>query len=105
MGMVGMAIAVITTILSPAVTSYGWIFSALAIGAVIGHADPRISGAGCGNLRATTIRTIGGSQHQGKIEGGRSGKSGLPEEVVENFLGEILGNHKEGTSRGFLRVE
>lgn len=36
MGMLGMAIAVITTILSPAVTSYGWIFSALAIGAVIG---------------------------------------------------------------------
>lgn len=36
MGMLGMAIAVTTTILSPAVTSYGWIFSALAIGAVIG---------------------------------------------------------------------
>lgn len=36
MGMVGMAIAVITTILSPNITSYSWIFSALAIGAVIG---------------------------------------------------------------------
>lgn len=36
MGMLGMAIAVITTILSPAVTSYGWIISALTIGAVIG---------------------------------------------------------------------
>lgn len=36
MGMLGMAIAVGTTILSPAVTSYGWIFLALAIGAVIG---------------------------------------------------------------------
>jgi NAD(P) transhydrogenase subunit beta len=36
MGMLGMAIAVMTTILSPAVASYGWIFSALAIGAVIG---------------------------------------------------------------------
>ena len=29
MGMIGMAIAVVTTILSPAVTSYGWIFTAL----------------------------------------------------------------------------
>lgn len=36
MGMLGMSIAVVTTILSPAVTSYGWILSALAIGAVIG---------------------------------------------------------------------
>ncbi|WP_331352129.1 NAD(P)(+) transhydrogenase (Re/Si-specific) subunit beta [Cellvibrio sp. UBA7671] len=35
-GMLGMLIAVITTVLSPAVTSYGWILSALAIGAVIG---------------------------------------------------------------------
>ncbi len=36
LGMIGMAIAIVTTILSPEVTSYGWIFSALAIGAVIG---------------------------------------------------------------------
>jgi H+-translocating NAD(P) transhydrogenase subunit beta len=36
MGMLGMAIAVFTTILSPAVTSYGWILTALAVGAVIG---------------------------------------------------------------------
>ncbi|GGY86227.1 NAD(P) transhydrogenase subunit beta [Cellvibrio zantedeschiae] len=36
MGMLGMTIAVVTTILSPAVTSYAWIFTALAIGAVIG---------------------------------------------------------------------
>ena len=36
LGMIGMAIAIITTILSPEITSYGWIFSALAIGAVIG---------------------------------------------------------------------
>lgn len=36
LGMVGMAIAIITTILSPEVTSYAWIFSALAIGAIIG---------------------------------------------------------------------
>ena len=33
-GMLGMLIAVVTTVLSPAVTSYGWILSALAIGAV-----------------------------------------------------------------------
>lgn len=36
LGMVGMAIAIVTTILSPEVTSYAWIFSALAIGAIIG---------------------------------------------------------------------
>ncbi len=36
LGMLGMLIAVGTTILSPAVTSYGWIFIALAIGAAIG---------------------------------------------------------------------
>lgn len=36
LGMLGMAIAVVTTILSPSVTSYGWILIALAIGAVIG---------------------------------------------------------------------
>ncbi|PUA28126.1 MAG: NAD synthetase [Cellvibrio sp. 79] len=36
LGMIGMAIAIITTILSPEITSYSWIFSALAIGAVIG---------------------------------------------------------------------
>jgi H+-translocating NAD(P) transhydrogenase subunit beta len=36
MGMLGMSIAVITTILSPGVTSYGWIISALVIGAAIG---------------------------------------------------------------------
>lgn len=36
LGMLGMLIAMGTTILSPAVTSYGWIFIALAIGAVIG---------------------------------------------------------------------
>lgn len=36
MGMLGMAIAIITTILSPEITSYLWIFVALAIGAVIG---------------------------------------------------------------------
>lgn len=36
LGMIGMAIAIITTMLSPEITSYGWIFSALAIGAVIG---------------------------------------------------------------------
>ena len=35
-GMLGMLIAVVTTVLSPAVTSYGWIIIALAIGAVIG---------------------------------------------------------------------
>lgn len=35
-GMLGMLIAVVTTMLSPSVTSYGWILSALAIGAVIG---------------------------------------------------------------------
>jgi NAD(P) transhydrogenase subunit beta len=35
-GMLGMLIAVLTTVLSPAVTSYAWILSALAIGAVIG---------------------------------------------------------------------
>lgn len=36
LGMIGMAIAIITTILSPEITSYGWILTALAIGAVIG---------------------------------------------------------------------
>lgn len=36
LGMLGMAIAVATTILSPNVTSYGWIAIALGIGAVIG---------------------------------------------------------------------
>lgn len=36
LGMIGMAIAIITTMLSPEITSYGWIFSALAVGAVIG---------------------------------------------------------------------
>lgn len=36
LGMIGMAIAVGTTILSPNVTSYGWIAIALGIGAVIG---------------------------------------------------------------------
>lgn len=36
LGMLGMAIAITTTILSPGITSYGWIFLALAIGAVIG---------------------------------------------------------------------
>lgn len=36
LGMVGMAIAISTTILSPEVTSYSWIFTALAIGAAIG---------------------------------------------------------------------
>ena len=36
LGMTGMAIAIITTILNPDIVSYGWIFSALAIGAVIG---------------------------------------------------------------------
>ena len=35
-GMAGMAIAVGTTIISPEIQSYGWIFAALAIGAVIG---------------------------------------------------------------------
>lgn len=35
-GMAGMLIAVITTVLSPQVESYGWILLALAIGAVIG---------------------------------------------------------------------
>lgn len=35
-GMIGMFIAVVTTVLSPAVDSYGWILLALAIGAVIG---------------------------------------------------------------------
>ena len=35
-GMLGMLIAVVTTVLSPAVTSYSWIVAALAIGAVIG---------------------------------------------------------------------
>jgi NAD(P) transhydrogenase subunit beta len=35
-GMIGMFIAVVTTVLSPAVESYGWILLALAIGAVIG---------------------------------------------------------------------
>jgi NAD(P) transhydrogenase subunit beta len=36
LGMTGMAIAIVTTILSPDIQSYGWIFTALAIGAVIG---------------------------------------------------------------------
>jgi NAD(P) transhydrogenase subunit beta len=36
LGMIGMAIAIVTTILSPDIQSYGWIFTALAIGAVIG---------------------------------------------------------------------
>lgn len=36
LGMLGMAIAVGTTILSPSVTSYGWIALALSIGAIIG---------------------------------------------------------------------
>ncbi len=36
MGMLGMALAVGTTIFSPEITSYTWIFVALAIGAVIG---------------------------------------------------------------------
>jgi H+-translocating NAD(P) transhydrogenase subunit beta len=36
LGILGMAIAITTTILSPGVFSYGWILSALAIGAVIG---------------------------------------------------------------------
>lgn len=35
-GMCGMALAVVTTIISPEITSYLWIFVALAIGAVIG---------------------------------------------------------------------
>ncbi len=36
LGMLGMVIAVLTTVFSPEVTSYLWIFVALAIGAVIG---------------------------------------------------------------------
>lgn len=36
MGMVGMALAIVTTILSPAITSYVWIVGALIIGAAIG---------------------------------------------------------------------
>ncbi len=36
LGMTGMAIAIVTTMLSPEIVSYGWIFLALAIGAVIG---------------------------------------------------------------------
>ena len=36
LGMTGMAIAIVTTMLSPEIVSYGWIFAALAIGAVIG---------------------------------------------------------------------
>lgn len=36
LGMLGMAIAVTTTVLSPAVTAYGWIVTALAIGSIIG---------------------------------------------------------------------
>ncbi len=36
MGMLGMALAVGTTVFSPEITSYTWIFVALAIGAVIG---------------------------------------------------------------------
>lgn len=36
LGMLGMTIAIVTTVLNPAVTSYGWIFCALAIGAAIG---------------------------------------------------------------------
>ena len=35
-GMLGMFIAVVTTMFSPAVSSYGWILTALVIGAVIG---------------------------------------------------------------------
>lgn len=41
LGMLGMGIAIVTTILSPEITSYGWIFTALAIGAVIGIAIAR----------------------------------------------------------------
>lgn len=40
-GMIGMFIAVVTTVLSPAVESYGWILLALAIGAVIGVVTAR----------------------------------------------------------------
>lgn len=36
LGMVGMALAILTTIASPEVTSYGWIVAGLAIGGVIG---------------------------------------------------------------------
>lgn len=36
MGMVGMALAIVTTILSPAITSYVWVAGALIIGAAIG---------------------------------------------------------------------
>jgi H+-translocating NAD(P) transhydrogenase subunit beta len=36
MGMLGMSIAIVTTMLSPSVTSYAWIVSALLIGAAIG---------------------------------------------------------------------
>lgn len=36
LGMLGMLLAVVTTILSPEITSYAWIFAALAIGGVIG---------------------------------------------------------------------
>ena len=36
LGMVGMALAIVTTILSPEITSYAWIVVALAIGAAIG---------------------------------------------------------------------
>src|SRR5690625_1208986 len=35
-GMLGMFIAVVTTVLSPEVESYSWILAALALGAVIG---------------------------------------------------------------------
>jgi len=41
LGMLGMLIAVVTTLLSPAVTSYTWIVPALALGAVIGIAIAR----------------------------------------------------------------
>ena len=36
LGMIGMALAILTTIASPEVTSYGWILAGLAIGGVIG---------------------------------------------------------------------
>src|SRR5690625_7857021 len=40
-GMLGMFIAVVTTVLSPEVESYCWIISALAIGAVVCVVNPR----------------------------------------------------------------
>ncbi len=36
LGMIGMALAILTTIASPEVTSYGWILAGLAIGGIIG---------------------------------------------------------------------